>query len=95
MSTTNVTDRPIVRRFVPTPEQKAAMESAERSSDWFWQLPPTELGKYANQSVAVYECQVVAAAPTLAELLPKIAEYDVSRTYVVRFPLSRIRARPA
>ena len=88
MSTTNLTSRPIARKFVPTPEQKSAMDSAERSSDWFWQLPPTELGKYANQSVAIYECQVVAVAPTLSELIPKIVDYDVSRTYVVRFPLS-------
>lgn len=94
MSTTNLTSRPIARKFVPTPEQKSAMDSAERSSDWFWQLPPTELGKYANQSVAIYECQVVAVAPTRSEIESLIAHLDRSRVYVVSFPLrSRISVR--
>ncbi len=83
------------RTFSPTPEQAMAMESSVRSSDWFWKLPPAELAKYANQNVAVAECQVVAVAPTLAELIPKISTFDRSRLYIVPFPRSRIRMRPA
>ena len=92
MNALEVSNRPKVRKFVPTPEQAVAMESSECSCNWFWQRPPDELAKYVNQSVAVYECEIVAVAPTLEELIPKITSLDRSRLYVVSFPLrSRIR----
>ena len=93
MNTLEVSSRPKFRKFVPTPEQAVAMESARRSSEWFWQQPPQEIGQYYNQSLAVYECQVVAVAPTLAELIPKLAAWDQSKLYIVSYPIrSRIRA---
>ncbi len=95
MNTLDASSRQKIRKFVPTPEQAAAMESARRSSDWFWQQPPNELAKYFQQNVAVLECEVVATAPTLGELLPKIATFDRSRLYIVPFPRSRFRFQPA
>ena len=94
MNALDVPNRPKFRKFVPTAEQAAAMESARRSSEWFWQQPLPELAKYANQNVAVFECQVVAVAPTLAELIPKIAAFDRSRLYIIPDRRSRIRFRP-
>ena len=92
MNALNVSARPKARKFVPTPEQAAAMDSTQRSCDWFWSLPPEELRKYCNQTLAIRECQVVATAPTLDELLPKIASMDTSWLYIVSFPLrSRIQ----
>ena len=95
MNTLDVSSLPKVRKFVPTLEQAAAMESTRRSSEWFWQQPLSELAKYANQNVAVLECQVVAVAPTLVELIPKVTAFDRSRLYIVPGRRSRIRFRPA
>lgn len=93
MSAIDVSDRPIIRKFIPTPEQAAAMESAKRSSEWFWQLPPKEIGQYYNKSLAVYECQVVAVAPTLAELIPLLKSWELGKLYILSYPIrSRIRA---
>lgn len=93
MNTLEVSNRLKSRKFIPTSEQAAAMESTSRSSEWFWQQPLPELAKYANQNVAVLECQVVAVAPTLEELMPKIAAFDRSRLYIVPVRRSRFRFR--
>lgn len=95
MNALDVSSRPKTRRFEPTPEQAAAMESVRRSSEWFHALPVSELSVYAGQNVAVSECQVVAAAPTLAELFTKIEGIDRSRLYIVPQRRPRIRFRPA
>lgn len=95
MNTLDVSNRPKLRKFVPTVEQAAAMDSAKRSSEWFHTLPLSELAKYADQNVAVFECNVVAVAPTLAELIPKIAPFDQSRLYIVPQRRSQIRFHPA
>ncbi len=95
MNTLKIASRPKVRKFVPSPEQAVAMESVRRSSEWFHALPVTELAKYAGQNVAVLECRVVAATPTLAELITKIEGCDRSRLYIVPQRRSRIRFRPA
>lgn len=95
MNTVDVASRPKFRKFVPTPEQVAAMESVRRSSEWFHALPVPELAKFAGQNVAVSECRVVAAATTLAELITKIEGCDRSRLYIVPQRRSRIRFQPA
>ena len=95
MNALDVSSRPKLRKFFPTPEQAAAMESTRRSSEWYWQQPLPDIAKYANQNVAVLECQVVAVAPTLEELVPKLAPFDRSRLYIVPARRSRIRFRPA
>ena len=80
------------RKLSLTPEQTAAMKSAERSSDWLWQQPPDELRKYINKTVAIYEREVVAVANSRSELAPMIAHLDRSWVYVISFPFqSRIR----
>ena len=95
MNAIQVSKRPQAVPFNPTPEQAVDIESAKRSSEWFWQLPPVELGKYANQSVAVYECAVVAVAPTLDELLPKLNGLNHGRLYLVPAKQPRIRFQRA
>ena len=77
MNALDVSQRPRARKFVPTTEEAAAMDSTQRSCDWFWNLPPEELRKYYNQTLAIRECQVVSTAPTLEELLPKISSLDM------------------
>ena len=94
MNALDVPSRPTVRKITLTERQAEAIASVAQSSDWFWQLPPTELAKYANKSVAISECEVVAVAPTRPEVEAIVSQFDRSRVYVVSFPiLSRARIR--
>ena len=83
------------RKFVPTPEQAARIDSAHKTLDWLWSLPPEQLGPLAGQHVAAYECQIVGIAKTYAELLPLLARYDNERLVIEWIPLrnrGRVRA---
>ena len=78
MNTLDVSNHPKVRKFVPTPAQAAERTAARRTSDWLWQLPPEQLGQYAGQWIAAFDCQIVASAETREELAHKVAHLDRS-----------------
>lgn len=83
------------RKFVPTPEQAARIDSAHKTLDWLWSLPPEQLGPLAGQHVAAYECQIVGIAKTHAELMPLLSMYDNERLVIEWIPLrnrGRVRA---
>ena len=83
------------RKFFPTPEQAARIESAHQTLDWLWSLPPEQLGPLAGQHVAAYECQIVGIAKTYAELMPLLANYEKGRVVIEWIPLrnrGRLRA---
>ena len=59
-----------------SPEQAERMDRSQATVDWLWQLSPDELANYRGQWIAAVDCQIVASAPSRAELKPLIAHLD-------------------
>lgn len=76
--------RPIVRKWTPTPRQAEILKFNQPTIDWLysWTLP--QLAEYAGKWIAARECQVIASAPTQAELTPLLAHLDRSTIIVHR-----------
>ncbi len=78
---------PRVRKWTPTPEQAEFLRVTEPTSRFLNRLPAEILKKYAGQWVAARNCEVIAAAPTLAELDKTLGELD--DPYTLKLKLER------
>lgn len=68
------TSRRRVRRWSPTPEQAEFLRAVEPTSRFLHNLPDEVRQRYAGQWIAARDAQVIAAAPTLAELCEALGE---------------------
>jgi hypothetical protein len=78
------TTRPRVRRWTPTVEQAEILKATEPTSGFLDHLPAEILKKYAGQWVAARDCEIIAAAPTRAELEDKLGNLADSFTLRLR-----------
>jgi hypothetical protein len=69
-----ITTRGQVRRWTPTPEQAACLQATEATSRFLHNLPGDIRARYAGQWIAAKGNEVVAAAPTRAELQDRLGE---------------------
>jgi len=77
-------NRPIVRKWTPTPRQAEILKFNQPTIEWLRNMTLEELRRYAGQWIAARECKVIAAASTEDELAPMIAQYDRATVIVHR-----------
>lgn len=67
-----------VRPWSPTPEQAAFLQSVEPTRNFLHNLPDAVLRQYAGQWIAARDSEIIAAAPTRAELCTILGDRDNS-----------------
>jgi hypothetical protein len=65
-----------IRRWLPTPQQAEFLKIVEPTRQFLHNLPDAIRRQYAGQWIAAKGSQVVAAAPTCAELHAKLRDFD-------------------
>jgi hypothetical protein len=65
-----------VRPWSPTSEQAQYLRDIEATSRFVHNLPDDLRRRYAGQWIAAKGCQIIAAAPTRAELCAKLPDPD-------------------
>jgi hypothetical protein len=65
-----------VRLWSPTPEQAEFLRAVEPTSRFLHNLPPAIRQQYAGQWIAARDSEIIAAAPTLAELCETLGDAD-------------------
>jgi len=63
-----------VRRWLPSPEQMELLETTEATRSFLRDLPNDLRQRYAGRWIAAKDCQIVADAPTRAELIAEVGE---------------------
>ena len=62
--------------WTPTPQQAEFLRSAEATRRFLHDLPDTARQKYAGQWIAARDAEIIAAAPTRAELHKTLGDAD-------------------
>ncbi|MBC8115695.1 MAG: hypothetical protein H7062_15025 [Candidatus Saccharimonas sp.] len=65
-----------VRPWTPTPEQQEYLRATRATSEFLHHLPAEIREQYTGQWIAAKDCQVVATAPTRAELSQALGDRD-------------------
>ena len=65
-----------VRRWSPTPQQAEFLRAVEPTCRFLDNLPAAVRRQYAGQWIAAKDAQLIAAAPTLAELCEALGDSD-------------------
>jgi hypothetical protein len=65
-----------IRRWTPTPEQAEYLKAIEPTQQFLDNLPDDVRQQYAGQWIAVKDAQIIASAPTCAELHDKLGKLD-------------------
>ncbi len=70
------TPRRRVRSWSPTPQQAEFLRAIEATRRFLRDLPATARQQYAGQWIAARDSEIVAAAPTRAELRETLGDSD-------------------
>ena len=65
-----------VHLWSPTPQQAEFLQAVEPTCRFLDDLPATVRQQYAGQWIAARDCEIIAAAPTLAELCATLGDSD-------------------
>ncbi len=95
MASTHSTTKAEVKPWVIPPQQRAKIEKLNATSAWLRNPPdPNSLMQYRGKWVAARDCQIIAAADTMAELY-QLLEHEEPGSYMIAcLRGGRIRCEP-
>jgi hypothetical protein len=75
---------PVIRPWKPSAKEEEAFQTTDKTFEWLCQLPPEVLRQYGGKWIAAKDCQIIAAAGSMDELIALLGDTDLQQVILDR-----------
>ena len=74
-----------IRPWTMTSAEEASLRGTDATFEWLCNLSGESLRRYAGQWVAARDCSIIAAGPTMEEMLRQLGDVDLQTVVLHHF----------